>query len=158
MNPLPGLPLNDLPSPLFLGVGNRMMADDGAGPLVIDRLSGHINAPCIDAGDVPENFVEKIARLKPATLVIIDAVWFDGAPGDVRVFGEGDIAWQGLSTHAMSLSLCCEYVKNRVPIRIFLIGIRPERAQLGQTMGPAVERAVSAVAETLITLAGLRAV
>lgn len=59
---------------VLLCVGNSMMGDDGAGPL----LAGAAAAPkgnwvVIDGGSAPENDIVAIRELRPTRLLIVDA-------------------------------------------------------------------------------------
>ena len=134
----------------MVGVGNRLKADDGAGPLVIDRLRDTTPAVCLDAGTAPENVAEKIARLRPAVVLFADALDFGGRPGDWRlVAAEALAAEPALSTHAGGLALVCEYLRVRAGAELFVLGIQPGTLALGEPMSAAVRRAVEMLAERL---------
>ncbi|MFC1453034.1 hydrogenase 3 maturation endopeptidase HyCI [Verrucomicrobiota bacterium] len=138
----------------IMGVGNRMRGDDGAGPVLMDALAGRVDAHCIDAGTAPENVVEKTARLGPDTVLIVDALHFDAQPGDCRVFVPEDLPAGGISTHAPSLQLTCEYLRARIPVSVFVIGIQPQAIRLGDSLSSAVGRAVHELAGLLVELLG----
>ena len=53
----------------ILGVGNRYRRDDGAGSLVAEHLAGRTDALIVDAGAVPENYLEKVARWRPDVIL-----------------------------------------------------------------------------------------
>ena len=46
----------------------------------------------------PENYLEKIVKTQPETVLFIDAINFNGDPGEVRIFNPEEIAAGGLST------------------------------------------------------------
>lgn len=135
----------------ILGVGNRMKGDDGAGPVLIGRLSGRVSAECVDAGVAPENYLEKIVRMKPDTILVVDAMDFGGVPGEIRIFEPENIVGGGISTHALSLQMVCDYLKARIPVRIFLLGIQPETAAFGVGLSSEVVTSIDSLAATLIT-------
>lgn len=135
---------------LILGVGNRLRGDDAAGSVLIDKIKDCIPVGCIDAGVAPENYLEKVIKNKTETLLIVDAVNFGGREGEIRLFNDGQVSGDVLSTHALSLRLACDYLKARIPIHIFLIGIQPGSLQLGREAGAVVSGAVDELAETLI--------
>ena len=124
------------------GVGNRLKADDAAGPLLIDLLAGKTCATCIDTGVAPENFVEKIARLKPDTLLLVDALDFGAGPGECRLFSPGEIAGGSLSTHALSIGMVCSYLENRSSARIYILGVQPGGLLPGDPPSEAVSSCV----------------
>ena len=41
--------------------------------MVPDRIAGRVSVKCINAGSVPENYLEKIVALEPQTILFIDA-------------------------------------------------------------------------------------
>lgn len=136
---LEGIPGGNL---CLVGVGNRLRGDDAAGPLLVDGLDGNIRAACIDAGVAPENYLEKIVACDPETVLFIDALDFGGAAGETRVFRPDELAVRGISSHAPSLGLACEYLKLRCGARILVLGIQPESVRLGEEPGPAILEAV----------------
>lgn len=137
---------------LIAGVGNRMKGDDGAGSLLMDRLNGRIGAACLDCGVSPENYLEKIVLSHPDTVLIVDIIHFGGTAGDTRIFRPGDIGAAGLSTHALSLKMMCEYLENRISVSIFLLGIQPEAVKLGSGMSEPVELTVERLSKIFIGL------
>jgi len=134
----------------LLGVGNTMKGDDGAGSLLIGRVAGRVEALCVDGGVAPENFVEKVARWSPDTVLVVDAMQFDGAPGEVRVFAPSELGAGAASTHAGSLSVMCEYIEARGDTRVHLLGIQPGSMRLGDGMSEPVADAVHRVASELL--------
>jgi hydrogenase maturation protease len=74
---------------VVLCLGNIERGDDGAGPRLARAIKGRVSYEVIDAGVTPENYTGVIKRSGPDTIVIVDAVWFDGRPGETRVFFRG---------------------------------------------------------------------
>jgi len=132
-----------------VGVGNRLRGDDAAGPLLVDRLSGNVRVACIDAGVAPENYLEKIARCDSQTVLLIDALNFGGVPGEARIFAPDDLAFRGISSHAPSLGMACEYLKLRCGARVFLLGIQPETVALGEGPSRAVLESIDRLAAAI---------
>ncbi len=125
-------------SVLILGVGNIDKGDDGAGSMLVQEIDGRVSATCIDAGVAPENFLEKVVQEKPDTVIIVDAADFGGSPGEVRIFGPERISSGGLSTHALSLDMACQYLNDRIDTKIHLLAIQP-----GQTKSEGLSRPVA---------------
>ena len=139
---------------LILGVGNRMKGDDGAGPAVVDKIAGRISADCFDAGVAPENYLEKVAGLKPDTVLLVDAVSFGGKPGEIRLIAPEQIVAGGLSTHVPSLQMAAEYLKARISATTLIAGIQPESLKLGDGLSEAVSKAVDSLADALLEVLG----
>lgn len=70
---------------LILGIGNTLRSDDGLGSILANRLKDKVPFKVIDAGTTPENYLEKIVKEKPESMIIIDAVDFGGVPGEFRL-------------------------------------------------------------------------
>ena len=133
----------------LLGIGNRLRGDDAAGPLVLDQLDDMPACYRFDAGEAPENFAEKIARLEPDVVLIIDAADVGAEPGEVRLLDPATCVAGGFSTHAMSLGMVCEYLKQRGCDRVLLAGIQPRDIRLGSEISPEVAAAVRKLARAL---------
>jgi hydrogenase maturation protease HycI len=136
---------------LLFGIGNRMRADDGAGPLLVDKVGERCSLACIDGGSAPENYLEKVVKAAPDTVLIVDAVGFDGRAGEIRIFRSSALSAGGISTHALSLTMVCDYLKNRmVSVNVAVIGIQPQTLSMGKKMSVAVRRAVEDLAGELV--------
>jgi hydrogenase maturation protease HycI len=127
-----------------------MKRDDGAGSRLAEKVRGHVSADCIDAGAAPENCLEKIVRLQPNTVLLVDVCHFNGTPGDIRLFDPEDLSDAGMSTHSLSLNMCSTYLKERCGARTVLAGIQPEYVEFGEDLSPPVASAVDRLAEMLI--------
>lgn len=132
-----------------LGVGNRQRGDDGAGSILAARLAGTADTLCIDAGAVPENYLEKVARWWPDAVVIVDVADFGGAPGDVRLLDPTDIAASTFSTHALSLRMIAQYLEARTGAQVMLLAIQPADIGWGSVLTAPVSSAVDRLQETL---------
>ena len=137
-----------------LGIGNRCRRDDGAGSLLAERLGRRTGAAVIDAGAVPENYLEKVARSHPDTILIVDAVDFGGTAGDQRIFEPESIAFAGLSTHALTLRLAADFLKARTRARLTLLAIQPADIGWGAGLSEEVSRSVGVVEESLLAILG----
>lgn len=133
--------------PLLLGVGNISRGDDGVGSLLVRKLTGRVQACCIDTGIAPENFLEKIVRKKPDAVLIVDAADFGGSPGEIRLLEPGQLTSGGLSTHALSLQMACDYLQLSIPVEVRLLAIQPAQTHSGELSGP-----VQASLDVLINL------
>lgn len=132
-----------------VGIGNRLKGDDAAGPELIDRLAGHGRLHCLDAGVAPENYLEKIVQAAPNTIVLVDAMDFGGVAGDYRLFPADQITGGGLSSHALSLRMACDYLHQRIPASIFILGIQPAQVKMNQPLSAVVRAGIEKLAVTL---------
>ncbi|UOE74810.1 hydrogenase maturation peptidase HycI [Parageobacillus thermoglucosidasius] len=136
---------------LVITVGNEMMGDDGAGPLLA-RLLERNRIPgweVIDGGVVPENYFHRVRDMKPEVAVVVDACDMNLKAGSVRLISENDIADEWiLSTHRLPLSFFISALKELVP-EVYFIGIQPSIVAFGVPVSPEIRQAVEMVYQKL---------
>lgn len=135
---------------LVLGLGNRLMGDDAAGPLVLDALkrdaAGDDGVRWRDGGTIGLALLPEIEDA--AALVVVDAARFGATPGTVQVFeGEAmDAQLRGRqqSAHAVALAdlLGAAALRGRLPARRALIAVQPRQIGLGLQPTVAVRAAI----------------
>jgi len=130
-------------------LGNRDRGDDGVGPRLASEIKDKVNYEVIDAGVAPENYTGVIKRLSPDTIVIVDAIYFDGKPGDIRLFSGDDLRVGKISTHDMSPKLLIQYLKSSTNAKIYVLGIRPGSNKFGQELSPEVRAALDKLKHAL---------
>jgi len=131
---------------VFLGVGNPLKGDDGVGCFFVKELknSGEASPSQIhifDGGLVPENYLEPIVKIDPDSVFIVDAIDFDGFPGEIRLFHRTSSQLY-FSTHTLPLTFILEYLSKRTEAQIFILGIQPEKLSWGTGLSPKVKNAV----------------
>lgn len=134
---------------VILCIGNKDRGDDGAGVHIAERIAGKISYDVINAGVTPENHTGTIKSLKPDTLIIIDALHFDGEPGEERLFAGEDLRSGKISTHDVSPKLLIEYLKASINAAIYVLGIRPKSNKFGEGLSKEVEKTVNKVVNCL---------
>ena len=126
---------------LLLGMGNPLKSDDGLGTVLCARLRGRLKAEVFAAGVVPENYLSKIVRLKPDTILIIDAADFAGVPGEIRLFSPMQIqSLNFFSTHNMSPSLMINYLQDSTQAQIVFLAIQPKYIGFGESLSSEIGR------------------
>jgi hydrogenase 3 maturation protease len=132
--------------PTLVGIGSRWRADDAAGPEIVSRVAGRIAAPCIDAGDAPERHLGEMMASGGKAILLLDAVDFGGAPGEMAVFtGEG-LSQRSSTTHTSSLRLLMRYLEAESGADVLLVGIQPASVSFGRPMSAPVRAGVDALA------------
>jgi hydrogenase 3 maturation protease len=138
---------------LVITVGNEMMGDDGAGPLLA-RLLEKNRIPgweVIDGGSAPENYFHQVRDMKPEVVVVVDACEMNLEAGSVRLISESDIADEFiLSTHRLPLSFFISALKELVP-KVYFVGIQPSIVAFGLPISPEIRQAVEMVYQKLKT-------
>lgn len=132
----------------IVGIGNIMRADDALGPCLIESLKGKIRASCIDAGVAPENYIGKIVKEEPDTILIIDAVHLGRRPGEYEILKGHDIIKSGFTTHDISPAMFIEYLEKETKADIYMLGVEPQDVELGCPMSDCIKK-------TLLEIAGL---
>ena len=134
----------------IVGIGNILKGDDGVGPLICQQLhSKQICAELIDAGTVPENYIQPIVRKAPQNLIVIDAIDFGAAPGTINIFKPEQLNSLVLSTHALSPHLFVDMIRKQIKTTVYFVGIQPAQTRLGQSVSAQVSRAVERLTCTL---------
>jgi hydrogenase 3 maturation protease len=138
---------------LVITVGNEMMGDDGAGPLLARLLEkNHIPGwEVIDGGTAPENYFYRVRDMKPEVVVVVDACEMNLEAGSVRLISENDIADEFiLSTHRLPLSFFISALKELVP-KVYFVGIQPSIVAFGLPVSSEIRQAVEMVYDKLKT-------
>jgi hydrogenase 3 maturation protease len=126
---------------VILCVGNIERGDDGVGPHLARLIKGNVVHEVIDAGTTPENHTGVIKRLRPDVIVIVDAIYFEGRPGEIRLFSGEELRSGKISTHDVSPKLLIEYLRSCLEAEIYILGIRPGSNKLGEGLSKDVEEA-----------------
>lgn len=151
----------DRPALLVLGLGNRLLTDDGVGLAVLDLLEAEAKgalatagARLCDGGTVGLGLLPLVESAH--ALIVVDAANFSEQPGAVRVFlGEAMDAQAGRAAntvHEAGLAdlLSAARLTGGLPERRALVGIQPEQTGWGLAPTPAVAAAAPrACAEAL---------
>ena len=134
---------------LVLGVGNTLLADEGAGVHAMQFLKDQYDLPdteFLDGGTLSFTLAGAIAEA--TNLVIFDAAQLDGEPGCIRVF-EGaefqDYLSSGCrSVHEVGFADLMDITRllDCLPDKYALIGIQPEYVDWGDRPGEAVRDAI----------------
>ena len=131
---------------LVMGIGNPIRGDDAVGCYVSRRVGG------LDAGIAPENYIGKIARLAPSRILIVDAVHFDGAPGDVRWLMPSALSSSLVLSHGpTNVNVIEEFLKAMgLDVEIRILAIQPRCVELGvETISDDVLRTANIIVEII---------
>lgn len=136
---------------IILGIGNTLQSDDGVGSVLAARLKDKVPYIVYDSGSSPENYLGKIIKDKPNTVVIIDAVDFGASPGDFDIFEGSDIkAINFFSTHDASISLAINYLQSSLTVDIIILAIQPKRVAFGEGLGKEVSQTLEKLEKWLL--------
>jgi hydrogenase 3 maturation protease len=143
---------------IVLGIGNPLTGDDAAGPYLVDMLKQRqhktktlrpAEITAIDAGTAPESYTSVIRQHSPELLILVDAADMGLPPGALRTIPPDKISVLSFSTHHMPLSMFISYVEEFCS-KVLLIGVQPERTELGKQLSEAVRKSVKELVEAIL--------
>jgi len=135
---------------LIVGIGNTLKGDDGAGPLICERLrDAGVGAELIDVGTVPENYIQPIIKKAPENLLIIDAIDFGASAGAIELFKPEQLSSSVISTHILSPRLFLDMIRSELEVDAYFVGIQPAQTKLGQSVSADVNDAIRLVVHIL---------
>lgn len=135
---------------VIVGIGNTLKGDDGAGSLVCQQLRrAKVCAGLIDAGTVPENYIQPIIKKNPQNLLIIDAIDFGASSGTISIFKPEQLNSSVFSTHVLSPRLFVDMVCQNIKVDVYFVGIQPAQTQIGQSVSAEVNQAIQWLTHTL---------
>lgn len=143
-----------------LGIGNRLLSDDGAGLAIIDLLmSGAAAESAVTYRDGGTIGLALLPEIEDATAFIaVDAAELGAAPGTVRVLEGGAmdalLSSRKLSVHEAGLSdlLSAAALAGTLPSRRALVAIQPATVAGGLALSPAVAGAIPAACAAVSAL------
>ena len=136
---------------LVFTVGNDMMGDDGAGPMLARMLqeSPLEGWAVLDGGSAPENYIFKIREMAPEQVLVVDTADMHLPVGAVRMIGREQIGSLFLmTTHSLPLSYLMQAIAEFVPC-VDMIGIQPGTVAFGVPVSKQIEQGVERVYDWL---------
>lgn len=131
-------------------LGQDLRGDDGVGPYIAKRLNfKNDDVVVINVGPVFENYVNGIIGLKPDKLIVIDAAFFEGEPGEIRVLEvEKLMSSKVISTHSFPLKALLEVIKDDLKdIEIVVVGIQAKDIDLKEGLTREVKESADRLIE-----------
>jgi hydrogenase maturation protease len=136
---------------VVLGIGNTLLADEGVGVHVVERLRAESpddgTVEFVDGGTLSFTLADIMAGTDQ--LIIIDAAELDSPPGSVSLFENealDDYLGHGKrrSVHEVSLLdlLAITHLTSDLPVKRALIGIQPQSVDWGEFPTPEVAAAI----------------
>ena len=133
----------------LIGIGNTLKGDDGFGPLLCRKLMGRVCVELIDAGTVPENYIQPIIQKKPQSLIIVDAVDFATSAGTIKIFRPEQIGSAAFSTHTLSPHLFIDMIRKSIEVDVYFIGVQPAQVGFGLPVCAEVKEAIQRLVDIL---------
>jgi hydrogenase 3 maturation protease len=131
---------------LILGIGNRLRGDDAAGAMVCAQLS---SPDAVDCGDAPERYLGLADRERVDRVLLVDAVEFGGAGGEVAFCRFEDLVERLGTTHNSGLALLARFLQEEYGKPVAVLGIQPVDTRFGAELSADVRHAVDEVVALL---------
>lgn len=135
-------------------LGNELRGDDGAGILFGNLLGEQTSLNVVNGGDAPENFTGIIVEKCPDIVLIVDAMNFNGKPGDIKLVSGENLEKDSVSTHG-SLRLFVDYLEKMTGAQILVLGFQPFSTGLGEKISPEVSESVRKIVKHFIDSASI---
>lgn len=121
---------------LFVGIGNVLKKDDGAGVYISSGIRNRSNIEALTVEVSLENYIGKINSINPDILVLIDTVEMGLTPGMYKLMPINMIDDLTFNTHNISLSRISDFFL----MPVYLLGIQPEKIEFGENMSYLVKK------------------
>lgn len=142
---------------LVIGLGNPLMADDGAGVAALDRLRNEWDLPedveLIDGGTWGMNLLPLVESTRH--LVLVDAIRSGAAPGTLTVLERSELPRYfslKLSPHQIDLRevLALAELRGLLPDDLVAVGIEPERVEMEMALSPRVRAGLAKMVDLVV--------
>lgn len=135
---------------VILGLGNPLRGDDGFGSLFAESLRGKIKFKVYNGGSSPENFLGKIVRDKPKTILIVDTADLGKEVGEIEIRSREEITSSFFFTHDLSPYILIDFLQETTGAKIYLLAIQPKSVRLGEKISREIEENLNKMVEWFI--------
>jgi hydrogenase 3 maturation protease len=142
---LPELLQNKNQTLLFIGIGNVLRTDDGAGVYISQRITeqGHVKTLTVEVSI--ENYIQKISSYHADNIILIDSVSFNQAPGYYCLVPVCELLDFTTNTHNISLRNISDFLSGS----IYILGIQPETIKFGEGLTSSVKKSAKEIIQLI---------
>jgi len=130
---------------LFVGIGNLLRQDDGAGVYISTRIRESDHIKVITAEVSIENYIGKINSTDHDTLVVIDCADMYRPAGSFDLIPVEQVSDLTFNTHNISLKKLSEFFRNE----LLILAIQPETIAFGENLSYIVHEACDKIIELI---------
>lgn len=130
---------------LFVGIGNLLRQDDGAGVYISTRIRETENIKVITPEVSIENYIGKINSTDHDTLVVIDCVDMNRPAGSFDLIPVEQVSDLTFNTHNISLKKLSGFFRNE----LLILAIQPETIAFGENLSYIVHEACDKIIELI---------
>ena len=130
---------------LFVGIGNILRSDDGAGVYICRNITGTNNVRSLIVELSIENYIKKINNMNPDILILIDCVNFNKKPGYSDLLPVEKIKDFTTNTHNISLKRISEFFK----MEVLVLGIQPASLFFGENLSRQIKESADRIVDNI---------
>jgi hydrogenase 3 maturation protease len=131
---------------LIITVGTVFRSDDGVGPYIAEKCTSlKRNIVVLNAGERPENIIDRAIEIKPQKTIFIDAADFGGYAGEIRLVPEEAIPDTLISTHTFPLKIISRILAKDTGTDVCFIGVQPKDMGFGEGLSPEVRESAELI-------------
>jgi len=136
----------------LIGVGNEMRRDDGVGVLLARKLRGKLSRrfQLIEAGTVPESYIDKVREFRPTHVLVIDAAQLGTKPGNSKLLSPKKVKGLSISTHTLPLNVFAEFVEKETDSKVKILAIQPKALEFGEGLTDELATAAEELTSALV--------
>ena len=138
---------------LVLGMGNLLLADEGAGVHAARLLAERPLPEGVDVMEVGTALLDALdAMARAGRIVVVDAMKAGGSPGTVYRIPLEKCGRPGVigSLHGFDITRVLALTGRRRAPEVVALGIEPERIEWSMSLSPAVDRALPFLVEAVL--------
>jgi hydrogenase 3 maturation protease len=130
---------------LFVGIGNVLKTDDGAGVYISKKIieRGNILSLTVEAGI--ENYIGKINSIDPDILILVDCVDMKLTPGSFKLLTLNQIQDITFNTHNISFRRLSDFFR----MKVYILGIQPEKVEFGENISYLVKTVANKIVKQI---------
>ena len=125
-----------------ISIGNPIKSDDNIGNIILEKIG--VDAMKFRAETSPENFLEKMKGCDK--IIILDALEFGGAVGEVKVFDLDSVNDRLMSTHSIPIALFKRFLPDS---KIIVVGIQPKNVEFGEELSEELKESIDKISENV---------
>ncbi len=148
--------LVERPRVLALGIGNRLLSDDGVGLVLLEKLERECSGPDRDFVDGGTQGLALLGLLSGRqALLLLDAIQLGAEPGSVHVLESLDRRKRlshGSTSHESNAAelLSAAALTGDLPERVVIVGVEPSDLTTGTSLSEPVRKGLGAALQTAI--------
>ena len=135
---------------VILGIGNPLQGDDAIGPSLIDLLHNRVEATLINAGEVPENYLNAIRAACPEVVLMIVALELGAEPGYVAVMDADRLRAIENFTRNPGLAFLAVMIQDGTGAEVILLGVQPKATRFAAELTRPVKQTLHSLEELLV--------